>query len=264
MIAANGITVRRAGQTLLDDVSLLLKPGSFHCILGPNGAGKSTLLKAICGEITPDKGAVFLNARPVHAYAPLELAARRGVLSQHTELTFAFTTAEVVALGVAAQVRSRALTDWALTDWALHQVGMAAKADQPYPTLSGGEKQRAHLARVLVQLRSHAAQEGMGERQPQYLILDEPTASLDLAYCRQVLEIAVAAARSGLGVLAVLHDLNEAMRYADLVTVLAKGRVVAAGAPVDVITADLVEAVYGVPAVIAAHPGNGVPIVALT
>lgn len=259
MIAANGITVRRDGKFLLDDVSLVLNPGTFHCILGPNGAGKSTLLKAICGEFAPDEGAVYLNGRPVMTLGPLDLAARRGVLSQHTELTFAFTVAEVVALGAAEAGRATEIIRWALD-----QTGLAGKAEQPYPTLSGGEKQRTHLARVLVQLRSHAASGQFAGAENQYLILDEPTASLDLAFCRQVLDLAVASARSGLGVLAVLHDLNEAMRYADLVTVLSEGRVVATGSPAEVITARLVENVYGVPAEILPHPGGGTPIVALT
>ena len=140
--------------------------------------------------------------------------------------------------------------------WALEQVGLADRGHQSYPTFSGGEQQRIHLARVLLQLRSNQV-----SGQTQYLILDEPTASLDLAFQHHVLGLARQLAEQGMGVMAVLHDINQAIRYADRVTILKQGRISANGAPKDVITANRVGDVYGLDVHILNHPESGLPYI---
>ena len=251
MIEVTDLSITLGRSRILDDISLTLRPGEVLGILGPNGAGKSTLLRTITGELTATDGEVRLNGQPLGSYSPAALAARRGVLSQHTELAFAFTAAEVVSLSSRDGRRATDMEAWALT-----QVDMAHKADQSYMTLSGGEQQRVHLARVLLQLRSHLPPEG-----PQYLLLDEPTASLDLAHQHQVLNLARRMAGPRLGVLAVLHDINQAVRYADLIMILQQGRLVAGGPPAEVVTAERIEAVYGIPVDVLPHPVNALPMV---
>lgn len=252
VIEATDICVSRGGNRILSDVSMTIDPGEFLCILGPNGAGKSTLLKVLCGEFQPDRGTVTLNGRSLSTYRPKELAARRGVLSQHTELAFSFTAAEVVSLANSNAQRSQRLEEWALG-----QVDLVEKFNQPYLTLSGGEKQRVHLARIFLQLRTHAVPD-----EPQFLILDEPTASLDPSFQQQVLKLARSAAKSGMGVLAVLHDLNEAMRFADRVGVLDDGNLVAEGRPETILSKDLVQNVYGVSVELVQRPDAAKPVVA--
>ncbi|RED44177.1 heme ABC transporter ATP-binding protein [Aestuariispira insulae] len=251
MLKAHSISLTLGGRRLLADASLSVQPGEMLCLLGPNGAGKSTLIKMMTGEIQPDEGLVTLNETMLAHYHPAELADRRGVLSQHTDLAFGFTAAEVVALG---DRRGTCVPE--MIFWALDQVGMVTKARQEYPTLSGGEQQRVHLARVLLQLRL-----GHEAGKDQYLILDEPTASLDLAYQQRVLELARSLARDGLGVLAVLHDINQAMRFADRIAILKDGTVQAEGAPKAVATADRLSAVYGVHVDLLEDPVTGLPYI---
>jgi iron complex transport system ATP-binding protein len=162
------------------------------------------------------------------------------VVSQHSELAFPFTVREVVLLGRTPHPgRGDAAADHAAADHALALVGLAERAAQPYPTLSGGERQRVHFARALAQLEG--APEG-----PRALLLDEPTASLDLAHQHALLaQTRTLARREGFGVLVVLHDLNHALAYADDVLVLARGRAVAAGPVASTLSAELASEVFG-------------------
>lgn len=251
MLETENITVTLGRSTILQNVSLTLCPGETVGLLGPNGAGKSTLLKAMTGEVLPREGVVRLQGRPLPEFSPAELATRRGVLSQHTELAFAFTAAEVVSL---ATRDGRRAPD--METWALEQVDMAHKAAQPYTTLSGGEQQRVHLARVLLQLRSHRPADG-----PQFLLLDEPTASLDLAHQHQVLDLARRMAGPRMGVLAVLHDINQAVRYTDRLVIMEQGRIVSEGPPAEVVTAERIGSIYGIDVQIMPHPVTAQPVV---
>ncbi len=194
-------------------------------VVGPNGAGKSTLLKVLSGEIVPDSGAVLLDDRPLKSLSPAELARRRAVLPQQTDVAFPFSVAEVVGLGLlggrAAGQRIESL---------LARVDLPGFAERRFDSLSGGERQRTHLARVLAQLDQGASD------LPRFLLLDEPTASLDLSHQLLVLNIARAHARRGGGVFAVLHDLNLAAMVADHLLVLKQGRLLFQGTPEEVLT----------------------------
>ncbi len=239
MYAAHGVSVAMGGRLLLDRVDLALAPGEVTVLVGPNGAGKSTLLSVIAGGRRPSAGRVTLHGRALADWSPAERAARRAVLSQSVSLAFAFRVEEVVRLGLPAGV-ARPTADRIVAD-ALARVGLAGFAARDCTTLSGGEQQRAHLARALVQLAAPGAARGPG-----YLLLDEPTTGLDLAHQLLVVEIARAHAAGGGGVLAVLHDLNLAALAADRVVALDRGRIVADGAPADVITDRLLADTYRV------------------
>ncbi len=246
-LAASGLVVCRGGHALLDGVSLALRPGRVTAVVGPNGAGKSTLLRVLSGELAPDLGEVAFHGRPLASWTPGELARRRAVLPQESDLRFPFRVEEVVRLGrVPHPGGGDSAHDRRLAREALARVDLAALADRVYPTLSGGEKQRAHLARALVQLQPPA---GAVAPEGRVLLLDEPTASLDLAHQHSVLTLArELALRERVAVLAILHDLNLVLAYADDLVVLARGRVVAAGPVSGTLTPGLVREVFGVPA----------------
>lgn len=233
---AAAVTVKAGPKCLVDAVDLELAPGRVEVLLGPNGAGKSTLLRAMTGEAALSDGSVTFEGRPIEAWDACALARRRACLPQSSTLSFPFTIREVVGIGRFPHGDTRMKTA-AAVEASLGQVGLLEQADEPYTHLSGGEKQRVHLARVLAQLESPEGK---------VLLLDEPTASLDLTFQQLVFRIATEWADGGAAVLLVLHDLNQAMRYADSVTVMDGGRVAVAGRPVEVLRPDLIEAVYGV------------------
>jgi len=238
MYEARAIRVVLGGRAILDDVDLALAPGKVTVVVGPNGAGKSTLLKVLAGERRPTSGEVRLDGKPLAKLASVALARRRAVLPQSVHVAFAFTVAEIVALGLPAGIE-RTLTS-ALVARALHAVDLEGFETRLYDQLSGGERQRVHFARVLAQLWAAPA---VG-----YLLLDEPTLSLDLAHQLLALRIARDYAREGGGVLAVLHDINLAAMVADEIVALKDGRVAAAGAPGAVVTDELIETLYRVSA----------------
>ena len=227
VILARGLQLRRGGRRLLDGVDLTAPAGRTLALVGPNGAGKSTLLGALSGLVRPDAGVLHFGGRPLQAWDPAALARQRAALGQAHPAGLPHSAAQVVALGRAP---------WggrcpggqpaaAFARGALAAVGLADRADQPVATLSGGEAQRVHLARVLAQL---AGAEG-----PRLLLLDEPTSQQDPAWQLRVLALCRAAADAGAAVVAVLHDLHLAARWADAVLLLRAGRPVAFGPPAE-------------------------------
>ncbi len=253
VIAASGISYRVGGQTLIDSVSISVAPGEFVALVGPNGAGKSTLLRTLSGELKPGAGSVTLKNEPLAGYAPRDLALRRAVLSQSTHVAFPFTVGEVVRMG-AGDRHGRVIDEHA--ERALADVDLAAFHDRIITTLSGGEQQRAHFARVLVQLACGEAVHGPG-----LLLLDEPTASLDLRHQLDMLEAVSRCARRGVAVVAILHDLNLATLAADRIVVLDGGRVAADGVPALTVTDDLLARVFKVSSAVSRLPPAGVPFV---
>jgi iron complex transport system ATP-binding protein len=253
VINASGITYRVGAKTLLDDVALAVAPGEFVALVGPNGAGKSTLLRTLAGELKPHAGSVELKGRALASYAPRDLALHRAVLSQSAHVAFPFTVGEVVRMG-AGDRNGRVIDD--LAERALADVELAAFSERVITTLSGGEQQRAHFARVLVQLACGEAAHGPG-----LLLLDEPTASLDLKHQLDMLEAVGRCARRGIAVVAILHDLNLATLAADRIVVLDGGRVAADGAPAATVTDDLLARVFKVSSAVSRLPPAGVPFV---
>ena len=258
-LAADQVGYAVEGLRLLDRVSLELRPGEVHALLGRNGAGKSTLLKLLSGDLQPDQGQVTLNGCPLRHWTPLQRARLRAVLPQQESLRFGFTAEQVVALGRYASPQHGPARERQIVHEALQMAGVAELAPRKYPSLSGGERARVQLARVMAQIWEAPQEPELGG--DRYLLLDEPTASLDLAHQHGCLLQARCFAASGVGVLAVLHDPNLALRYADRTTVLDGGRVVGQGPTRELLTPELLEKTYGVGIELLQSAGETLPVV---
>jgi iron complex transport system ATP-binding protein len=235
-LEASGVSLAIGHARLLDHVDLRIAAGEMVAIVGPNGAGKSTLLRLLSADLRAGRGLIQLKGRDISAYAPAELALRRAMLSQHVTVSFPFTVEEIVRMGRGNQAQA---ASQALVDAAIDEVDLNDFRHRELPTLSGGEQQRAHFARVLVQLACGEAAHGPG-----ILLLDEPTSSLDLRHQIALVEIARRRARNGTAVVAVLHDLNLAVRFADRIVMLRHGAVAAEGAPDETITSEVIRRVF--------------------
>ncbi len=256
MLAGSNLQVVVEGNTLLAEMSVQVRPNEVLAVLGPNGAGKSTLLKVLCGDLSPTRGTVSMGGRPLSSWDRKASARVRAVLPQQSSLSFPFRVLEVALMGRSPHLRGpETRRDLAIARAALEEAGVGHLEDRLYPTLSGGESQRVHLGRVLAQIW-----EAMDEL-PRYLLLDEPTSSLDLAHQHQALSVARGFAERQVGVLVVLHDLNLAAQYADRILLLKEGREVASGPPEQVLQAEVIEAVYDIPVTVIPHPHGPRPLV---
>ena len=249
-LSARGVSVRLGADLALRQIDLDVARGTFVALLGPNGAGKSTLARAFAGLVATEAGELCLGSSPLRGLARREIARRVAFLAQEPPADLAFTAAEVALMGRTPHLGPLGLDgpdDRARAAAALARVDAAHLADRSLQALSGGERRRVHLARVLVQ-------------QAPIWILDEPTAHLDLAHQQLVLRLARAHVDAGGTVVCVLHDLVQALEVCDRAAVLRAGRVVAQGAPAEVITPGLLADVFGVPFVAGTHPGTGEPL----
>jgi len=243
-----------AGKCIFNDLNLTLDEGEFLAVLGPNGAGKSSLFKAITGELKPSSGTIFLNGEMRNSINMSEIAKTLAVLPQSASLSFSFQVIDVVLMGgLQADCSQAEVQD--LADVILREQEIDHLTTRAYPTLSGGEKQRVHFARVLLQL-------AVGNKnKPQILLLDEPTAALDINYQHQLLKSAKHLAQTGVAVVAVLHDLNLAAKYADRIILLKEGNICANGSANQVVTTDNIRAVYGYESTVINHAEFSHPIV---
>ncbi len=264
-LQAQNVTYAVRGTTLVHDISIDVIPGQVTAILGPNGAGKSTLLKLLSGEIAPTSGHVMQGGRFVWEMSALQLAQQRAVMPQATSMTFPFVVRDVIALGRAPfRKQSSRRQDNDLVDQAISLADINHLADRAYPALSGGEKQRVHLARALVQLwgMDNPTEPVANHRGDRYLLLDEPTSGLDVSHQHALLSIARREARDrGAGVLMILHDFNQVTTYADQVAILHCGALVAFGAVSTVMTPAMLSEVFAHPIRAIADPAGGVVLV---
>ena len=246
---ARGVVVERSGRRLLDDVSLELRAGEILAVLGPNGAGKSTLLGALSGDIDPDAGEVLFAGESLKHWSLTHLSRRRSVLLQDNQVLFPFTVHQVVEMGRAPWRRTPLEDeDPSTIAWAIEKTNIQHLGNRRVPTLSGGERARTAFARVI------AGRTGV-------LMLDEPTAALDLGHQEEVLRLVRESADNGNAVLIVVHDLNLAAAYADRIALLSHGKLVANGTPEAVLTAETVSRVYETPVEVIRHPVTGRGIV---
>lgn len=253
-IQAQNISVHLAGFNLLREIDLSIESGQVTAVVGPNGAGKSSLLKVLTGELRPTAGEVVINGKALGHWSSRDKANILAVLPQHSELNFPFTASEVVALGRIPHQTGYKKDQQIIND-ALQLVDADYLQKRLYTEMSGGEKQRVQLARVLVQIWNPSP---LGQ---QFLVLDEPTSAFDLSHQLMTLKIVKNLAAKGIGVLMVLHDLNLASRCADNLVVLNQGAIAAQGSPQDVLSETLVNSVFGVKAVISNHPVSHTPMV---
>jgi len=239
---------RTSAPLVVDDVSLAIAPGDLVGILGPNGSGKTTLLKMLSGTLTPSAGDVQFERRPLSRWSRRELARRIALVPQETHAPFDFTVLDIVLMGRFPHLGTFALegpADLAIARRALASTGTSAFEARPFATLSGGEKQRVVIASALAQ-------------SPELLLLDEPSASLDLGHQLDV-QLLLAALNRDDRVTMVLstHDLNLAAALCRHLILLRDGRVIAQGPTEDVLTPETVRALYGVDADVHRHPIAG-------
>lgn len=253
-ILADNISLHLSGFDLLRNISLEVEAAKVTAIVGPNGAGKSSLLKVLTGEMAATKGEVSLNNRLLQDWPMLDRAQLLAVLPQHTLLNFPFTADEVVGLGRIPH-NTGVAKDTQIIAEALALVDASYLQKRFYTQMSGGEKQRVQLARVLAQIWQASP---LGE---QFLVLDEPTSAFDLSHQKLTLDIVRQLARKGVGVVMVLHDLNLAARCADNLVVFDGGVIAAQGSPEAVLSEALIDKVFGVKSIIAQHPVTKRPLV---
>lgn len=250
MLEVVGVGVEVPGRSLLQAASAQFIAGQVTAVLGPNGAGKSTLMLLLTGQRQPTGGHVYLAGKALPTYASADLARVRASVAQETQVAFEFTVREVVELGRYPHRRQPGKRDVDVVLQAMQATAVEHLQHRALNMLSGGEKARVHLARALAQVWEPVT--GIaGDSSVRWLLLDEPTAALDLQHQHRMLQLVRAwATAQGVGVVAVLHDLNLALRYSDRCVVLQGGQVVGSGATAEVLTPLCIEKVWGV----VAHP----------
>ncbi|OLS62551.1 ABC transporter ATP-binding protein [Pseudomonas putida] len=249
-LRADALTLRYEQRTLSSDLSIAIPDGSFTVIVGPNACGKSTLLRALSRLLVPSAGEVLLDQRPIREFPAREVARILGLLPQSATAPDGITVADLVARG--RYPHQSFLRQWSKADEqavqdAMQATGVEELAERPLHELSGGQRQRVWIAMVLAQ-------------QTPILLLDEPTTYLDIAHQIELLELLAELNRQGRTIVAVLHELNQACRYATHLVAMKDGEIVASGAPAQVFTEALVERVFGLEALIIEDPVTGTPM----
>lgn len=251
-LAFTGVRAAYGNRTVIFDVSFEAGSGELTAIVGPNGSGKTTLLRIAIGSLRPASGEVTFDGRSLISLSPAERARTVAVVRQDNRIDLPLTVTEIVLMGRAPHVgrwRRETTADIGICADSLQRVGASDLGGRIWGELSGGEQQKAAIARALAQ-------------QPRLLLLDEPTNHLDISHQHEVMGLARDLAHTdGLTVVAVLHDLNLAAAYADRMIVVSDGRIWMAGEPADVVTRDVIHQVYGVELEVRRHPLSGRPLV---
>jgi iron complex transport system ATP-binding protein len=236
MYEAVDISLTIQGKSILEHVNVAFQPGEFTAVVGPNGAGKSSLLKVIAQEYEHYQGRVLINKKIAKSFTARELSLVRAVLPQNATVQFGFRVEQIVMLGRHAH-RTTKSENLQIVDEVLALTDTAHLRERIYVTLSGGEKQRVQLARVLAQVWED-------EGYPRYVLLDEPTSSLDIAQQQNIFSLARQICKRNIGVLAIIHDLNQAVQYADKLYFVRGGKIVAAGDSLNVFTKSNIEKTF--------------------
>jgi ferric enterobactin transport system ATP-binding protein len=246
------LTLGYGKKTVIDALTVAIPDGHFTAIIGPNGCGKSTLLRTLSRLMTPQHGNVYLDGEQIQRFASKDVARRIGLLAQNATTPGDITVQELVARG--RYPHQPLFTRWRKEDEeavtrAMRATGITDLAAQSVDTLSGGQRQRAWIAMVLAQ-------------ETAIMLLDEPTTWLDISHQIDLLELLSDLNRTqGYTLAAVLHDLNQACRYATHLIALRDGKIVAEGAPKEIVTPDLIERIYGMRCMIIDDPVAGTPLV---
>lgn len=241
MLKANNVSYKIDNQYLLNNISLEFKPGEFTVIMGQNGAGKSTLLRLLAGSLKATEGDISLFNKNITGFKEIELAKIRAVLSQHYEISFPVSIQDIVMMGRYPHFKSEPSgKDYEIIDKALSLMGIINLKNRNYDTLSGGEAQKVQMARVLSQIWDY------NKNEPKILFLDEPVSQLDIQYQYFILQVARNFAKENIMVIAILHDLNLALTYADKIVFLKKGRLVRKFDSVNDIDKEIVNNVFDI------------------
>lgn len=240
-LSAHDLQVRHGSRRVLDVPFIQLPAGQVHAVLGPNGAGKSTLLHALCGLQPGSAQRVHLHGRLLTDWDQVELARHRALLSQELHVPFDFNVRDIVGMGRHPHTHCPHPLESGLVEQCLETVGALHLVDRLHAGLSGGEKARVQLARVLAQVTPRP-----DDDTPRWVLLDEPTAALDLAHQHAVMRLMRQLAAQGHGVVVVLHDLNLAETYADQALVMRDGKLDTMGRCEDVLQPSLIQRIWGV------------------
>ena len=241
-IKSNGIDISLGGRKILNNISVEISIGEITSGIGPNGAGKSTLLKVLAGDINPDMGSIFYDKKDLIDINIQERAFTRSVMSQLQPIAFDFSVREIIEMGWINRGESNYAQEFenAVMEIVL-KCGVENLIHRNFNTLSGGEQRRIHFARTLLQLWRPS-----DAKDPKYLLLDEPTANLDLTYEVKMLNIIKEVANEGSGIMLVLHDLNLAAKYSDKIVLLSDGKIIKTGSPKDVLKAEILSEIYDI------------------
>ena len=259
MLNINSVGLTLSEVPLLNNITIDCPRGSVTALMGPNGAGKTSLLKVISGEHRASQGRVEINRQSRKDWKPAEIAQFMAVLPQSSTLEFAFTSEEVVALGRTPHATGT-VRDVEIITAALAKVDASYLAQRSFVQLSGGEKQRVQLARVLAQIWDHC--DGDGDTPTDGIVLlDEPSAAFDLAHQLMLIEIVQQISARGVTVVMVMHDLNLAAKCADQMVFMNCGHCTAVGTVTELLTPALLKKVFSVDAEVITHPVQGTPMV---
>ncbi|MEP7255634.1 MAG: heme ABC transporter ATP-binding protein [Ferruginibacter sp.] len=243
-------------KLILNNVSAEFHPGEFNMILGPNGSGKSTFLKIFSGEINGYDGSVLYAGEKINHFKKEQLAKTRAVMSQQPELSFPLTVDEVVMMGRYPHFTfNPGKKDEAICNEVMDRMNLFSFKERNYLTLSGGEKQRVQYARVLAQIWKKP------EHGFRYLFLDEPLTNLDINYQQEFLQIARELIKEDIILVAVIHDINLAIQYADKLFFLKEGELVSHGKPKEILNESLIEKIFNVQTTIINNPVTNTPLV---
>lgn len=261
MLKIDSVGLIISAVPLLNNITIDCPRGSVTALMGPNGAGKTSLLKVISGEYQASQGRVEINRRSREEWKPTKIAQFMSVLPQSSTLEFAFTSEEVVALGRTPHATGT-VRDVEIITAALARVDASYLAQRSFVQLSGGEKQRVQLARVLAQIWDHCEGDGQVDALTDgILLLDEPSSAFDLAHQLMLIEIVQQISARGVTVVMVMHDLNLAAKCADQMVFMNCGHCIAVGTVTELLTPALLKKVFSVDAEVITHPVQGTPMV---
>lgn len=260
MITVDNISVKFGSASVLKNVTINMPDGKLSIVVGKNGAGKSTLLKAVCANIKLTSGNIYFDESSLTELDAKEIAKNRAVVFQNSRLAFSFTVFEIVLMGRTPHTNGfESKNDYQIAKHCMKKLQVEHLRDRKFTTLSGGEQQRVQLARALAQIWDCIAQ-----NKPCYLLLDEPTSSLDIAQQHQLLSLLKELAESGVTVFVVIHDLNLAAQYGDLIHVMKNGRCIASGTTHNIFQPEVIEEAFEFPVRIMQNPHFDCPLIVST
>ena len=242
-LSLKSVSLKLDNRQILKDVSLEINEGEIVSVIGPNGAGKSTLLNVLSGDISPDSGNTTYDNKQLNKISIQERAFTRSVMSQMQTLVFNFNVKDVIEMGWLQRGNSNFSSNFSMAFEAVtKECNVNNLVHRKFNSLSGGEQRRVHFARTLLQLWRPSQ-----SNDPRYLLLDEPTANLDLSSEMLLMNILKARASSNVGILVILHDLNLASHFADKIAIMKDGEIKAFGKPEEIMTDDFLTSIYEVP-----------------